>query len=221
MPTKVTSRAAKNSKSSPMEKAKSKDVKKTPAKSTNNKVSKPVGKSKSPLPTYKEMIIEGIASLGDRNGSSRQALKKHISGKYTLGEGFENHFNLAVRRGIESGEFSQPKGPSGPLKVVKKPAHPKTENTSEPKSRGAAKTNETEGAKRGKDSASKKVKEEEAPKPKERRRSSASSKSASTSKMSKKSSMQSKKPVSKISSKPIAKPVAKPVKSTARKVAVA
>lgn len=68
------------------------------------------------------MINEGIATLKDRNGSSRQALKKYIIGKYSVGDGFESRFNLAVRRGIESGDFSQPKGSSGPLKSVKKGA---------------------------------------------------------------------------------------------------
>ncbi|SCU89481.1 LAFA_0E18404g1_1 [Lachancea sp. 'fantastica'] len=217
MPTRVTNKAAKTSKNSSAEKMKSKEPKKAPVKTANNKVTKPVGKSKSPLPTYKEMIIEGIASLGDRNGSSRQALKKHISGKYSLGEGFENHFNLAVRRGIESGEFSQPKGPSGPLKVVKKPVHPKSETTADAKSRTTSKTIETEPPKRRRESVSKKPKEEENSKVKERRRSSASSKSAPAHKVGKKAPMQAKK----TTSRPPAKSVAKPVKPAARKVAVA
>lgn len=65
------------------------------------------------------MIIEGILVLKERNGSSRQALKKYILEKYPVGDTFDSRFNLAIRKGIDSGEFAQPKGPSGPVKVVK------------------------------------------------------------------------------------------------------
>ncbi|SCV03224.1 LAMI_0H06436g1_1 [Lachancea mirantina] len=88
----------------------------------------------SELPTYKDMIIEGITSLSEKNGSSRQALKKYISTKYSMRDGFEARLNLAIRRGIETGAFTQPKGPSGPIKVnksnkVEKPLTEKTAGT--------------------------------------------------------------------------------------------
>ncbi|SCU93633.1 LAME_0F04478g1_1 [Lachancea meyersii CBS 8951] len=220
MPSRVTSKSPKsstkpNTKSS-AEKMNSKDTKKAAVKTTNKKVTKPTAKAKSPLPTYKEMIMEGIASLSERNGSSRQALKKHIAGKYAVGEGFENHFNLAVRRGIESGDFSQPKGPSGPLKVVKKPTNPKSEHP-ESKARTAVKEKEGEPTKRRRESVNKKSKEEETPKVRERRRSSASSKSSSANKVTKKPAVQSKKAATRF----MAKPVTKPVRSTARRIAAA
>ncbi|KAM3163667.1 Histone H1 [Lachancea thermotolerans] len=123
MPSRVETKAKQTRLNSAVSAVKQKDTNKPSvknAKPANKKVVKPSVKPKSPLPTYKDMIIEGIATLGERNGSSRQALKKYISAKYPVGEGFENRFNLAIRRGIDSGDFSQPKGSSGPLKAVKK-----------------------------------------------------------------------------------------------------
>ncbi|CUS20448.1 LAQU0S01e06810g1_1 [Lachancea quebecensis] len=137
MPSRVETKVKQTRSNSAVSAAKQKETTKSTvknAKPVNKKVTKPSAKPKPPLPTYKDMIAEGIAALGERNGSSRQALKKYISAKYPVGEGFENRFNLAIRRGIDSGDFSQPKGSSGPLKVVKKgfakPEHvntPKTE----------------------------------------------------------------------------------------------
>ncbi|KAF9142997.1 hypothetical protein BGX30_001590, partial [Mortierella sp. GBA39] len=39
-------------------------------------------KKESEHPPYKEMIIAALVHLKERNGSSRQALKKYISGNY-------------------------------------------------------------------------------------------------------------------------------------------
>lgn len=76
-----------------------------------------------------ELITEAIVSLAERGGSSRQALKSYIKEKYPVGDNFDSQFNLAVRRGLDTEFFSQPKGPAGSIKLVKKP---KSEETSKP-----------------------------------------------------------------------------------------
>lgn len=68
-----------------------------------------------------ELITEAIVALAERGGSSRQALKSFIKEKYPVGENFDTQFNLAVKRGLETEFFSQPKGPAGSIKLVKKP----------------------------------------------------------------------------------------------------
>ncbi|KAL1972254.1 hypothetical protein VTN31DRAFT_7473 [Thermomyces dupontii] len=75
--------------------------------------------------SYKDMIKEALLALKERNGSSRQSLKKYIlaNNKITLSEAaFNSQFNKAIKTGVEKGEFTQPKGPSGPLKLAKKDA---------------------------------------------------------------------------------------------------
>lgn len=78
---------------------------------------------------FTELITEAIVSLAERGGSSRQALKNYIKEKYAVGENFDSQFNLAVRRGIDSEYFAQPKGPAGSIKLVKKPKAEKAEKT--------------------------------------------------------------------------------------------
>lgn len=70
------------------------------------------------------MIIAALLHLKERNGSSRQALKKYISGNYKVGDNSDVHLNAAIKRGVETGDFTQPKGKSGPIKLAKK--EPKT-----------------------------------------------------------------------------------------------
>ncbi|AMD22723.1 HHL047Cp [Eremothecium sinecaudum] len=74
----------------------------------------------SPLPKYKDLIVEAVLSLGERGGSSRQAIKKYIKDKYPVGTNFDGQFNLAVKRGLDAGELSQPKGPAGSIKLLKR-----------------------------------------------------------------------------------------------------
>lgn len=105
------------------------------SKKSAKKVSKSVKPAKKPAEaskSYKELITEGLIELKDRKGASRLALKKFIKSRYPkLGSStsFDLHFNNAVKKGVESGEFEQPKGHSGPLKLTKKttekPAAPK------------------------------------------------------------------------------------------------
>lgn len=65
------------------------------------------------------MIIAALVHLKERNGSSRQALKKYISGNYKVGDSSDQHLNAAIKRGVDAGDFTQPKGKSGPIKLAK------------------------------------------------------------------------------------------------------
>ncbi|RLV89681.1 hypothetical protein JA1_005054 [Spathaspora sp. JA1] len=67
------------------------------------------------------MIKSAVVALKERNGSSRQALKKYVQSNNDIKTGnFDALFNTALRKGVETGDFLQPKGPSGPVKVAKK-----------------------------------------------------------------------------------------------------
>ncbi|KAI9827088.1 MAG: hypothetical protein M1826_006452 [Phylliscum demangeonii] len=75
--------------------------------------------------SYKDMIKDAILSLKDRNGSSRQAIKKYVLANNTLNttsKAFDSLFNRSVKTGVDAGDFTQPKGPSGPVKLAKKDA---------------------------------------------------------------------------------------------------
>ncbi|KAG7662919.1 uncharacterized protein J8A68_003545 [[Candida] subhashii] len=77
--------------------------------------------STAPKVTYKDMIKSAIVTLKERNGSSRQAIKKYVQANNDLkAANFDALFNAALRRGVETGDFLQPKGPSGPVKLAKK-----------------------------------------------------------------------------------------------------
>ncbi|KAK9452763.1 linker histone H1 and H5 family-domain-containing protein [Dipodascopsis uninucleata] len=77
--------------------------------------------SASEHPAYKDMIKEAILTLKERNGSSRQALKKYIQSNFKIkAANFETQFNAALKRGVAAGDFVQPKGPSGTVKLQKK-----------------------------------------------------------------------------------------------------
>lgn len=98
----------------------SKPVKKSAPKPVKKQIKKPV--EAEPAKSYKELISEGIESMKDRKGTSRPALKKFIREKYpklALSPNFDLYFNNAVKKGVESGDFDQPKGPSGTLKLIK------------------------------------------------------------------------------------------------------
>ncbi|KAI5958765.1 hypothetical protein CANMA_004182 [Candida margitis] len=79
--------------------------------------------SASNAKSYKVMIKEAISTLKERNGSSRQALKKYVQSNNDIkGNNFDSLFNSALKKGVDLGEFLQPKGPSGPVKLNKKAA---------------------------------------------------------------------------------------------------
>ncbi|KAI8869582.1 histone H1/H5, partial [Ramicandelaber brevisporus] len=70
--------------------------------------------------TYLEMIKAGIIELKERKGSSRQALKKYIEANFHIeADKLANPFNMALRKGVETGVLEQPNGPSGPVKLAK------------------------------------------------------------------------------------------------------
>ncbi|EEH23462.1 hypothetical protein PABG_05673 [Paracoccidioides brasiliensis Pb03] len=97
-------------------------------------------KPSAPLPTLP-------TELKERNGSSRQALKKYVHNNnkitVTSQSAFDAQFNRAVKSGVEKGEFTQPKGPSGPLKLAKKEA---TKPAAKPAAKKAAKPAATKKA---------------------------------------------------------------------------
>ncbi|KGO65388.1 Winged helix-turn-helix transcription repressor DNA-binding [Penicillium italicum] len=80
----------------------------------------------APHTSYRDMIKDAIVSLKERNGSSRQAIKKYVQANnkinVTSQSVFDSQFNKAIKAGVEKNEFTQPKGPSGPLKLAKKDA---------------------------------------------------------------------------------------------------
>lgn len=66
------------------------------------------------------MITSAISTLKARNGSSRQAVIKWVQENYDIkNSAFRTMVNTAIRKGVEAGKFAQPKGPSGPIKLVK------------------------------------------------------------------------------------------------------
>lgn len=151
--------------------------KKSPAAGTTKKAA--AGPSH---PSYKDMIKEAILTLKERNGSSRPAIKKYIlaNNKSTASTPavFDSQFNKALRTGVEKGDFTQPKGPSGTVKLAKKetakpaassekkPAAAKkdgTTKTAAPKKRGPPKKTPTKAAEPKKATTTKKA---AAPKPK-------------------------------------------------------
>jgi histone H1/5 len=94
--------------------------------------------------SYRDMIKDAIVNLKERNGSSRQAIKKYVASnnKITVASqtAFDAQFNKAIKSGVEKGEFTQPKGPSGPLKLAKKEAKPAPKPAAKAASKAAPKT---------------------------------------------------------------------------------
>ncbi|CAD6564730.1 MAG: hypothetical protein ASARMPREDX12_002389 [Alectoria sarmentosa] len=78
----------------------------------------------APHASYKDMIKEAIIALKERNGSSRPSLKKYLKANHkNLASSdaiFDTQFNKAIKSGVEKGDFAQPKGPSGTVKLAKK-----------------------------------------------------------------------------------------------------
>ncbi|ODV87587.1 hypothetical protein CANARDRAFT_174618 [[Candida] arabinofermentans NRRL YB-2248] len=88
--------------------------------------------------SYKDLIADAIKTLKERNGSSRQAIKKYIAANFSAPTtNFDSQFNLAIKRGVTTGLFIQPKGPSGPVKLNK--AIPEKKVVAKPKKAPVAK----------------------------------------------------------------------------------
>lgn len=106
--------------------------------------------SKKAAPTahasYRDMIKDAIVNLKERNGSSRQAIKKYVTSNnkvtFASQSAFDAQFNKAIKTGVEKGEFTQPKGPSGPVKLAKKDAavKPAAKPVAKPAAKSTTKT---------------------------------------------------------------------------------
>ena len=59
-------------------------------------------------PKYIDMIVSAIKALGDKSGSSRQAINKYIVQEYKLTE--NNHHSAMLKQALKRGS-----GPNGPL----------------------------------------------------------------------------------------------------------
>ena len=130
--TKTTSKGKKPATSKGKEKSTSKAaIKKTTAK-----------KEEASSKSYSELIIEGLTALKERKGSSRPALKKFIKENYPIvgsASNFDLYFNNAIKKGVEAGDFEQPKGPAGAVKLAKKKSpEVKKEKEVSPKPKQAA-----------------------------------------------------------------------------------
>ncbi|GFF27025.1 histone H1 [Aspergillus udagawae] len=66
--------------------------------------------------SYRDMIKDAILNLKERNGSSRQSIKKYVLANNKIAfasqAAFDSQFNKAIKAGVEKGEFTQPKGKS-------------------------------------------------------------------------------------------------------------
>ncbi|CAD6651158.1 BAG_1a_G0053540.mRNA.1.CDS.1 [Saccharomyces cerevisiae] len=130
--TKTTSKGKKPATSKGKEKSTSKAaIKRTTAK-----------KEEASSKSYRELIIEGLTALKERKGSSRPALKKFIKENYPIvgsASNFDLYFNNAIKKGVEAGDFEQPKGPAGAVKLAKKKSpEVKKEKEVSPKPKQAA-----------------------------------------------------------------------------------
>ncbi|KAL9137825.1 MAG: hypothetical protein Q9175_000959 [Cornicularia normoerica] len=97
----------------------------------------------APHASYKDMIKEAILALKERNGSSRPSLKKYLKANHkNLASSdaiFDTQFNKAIKSGVQKGDFAQPKGPSGTVKLAKKEAVAKPAAASTKEKKPAAK----------------------------------------------------------------------------------
>ncbi|CAI4770961.1 AVN_HP_G0115330.mRNA.1.CDS.1 [Saccharomyces cerevisiae] len=135
-PKKSTIKTTSKGKKPVTSKGKEKSTSKAAIKKTTAKKEEASSKS------YRELIIEGLAALKERKGSSRPALKKFIKENYPIvgsASNFDLYFNNAIKKGVEAGDFEQPKGPAGAVKLAKKKSpEVKKEKEVSPKPKQAA-----------------------------------------------------------------------------------
>jgi len=128
-----------------------------PPKKTETKsegAAAPKAKSSGSQHTYQDMITDAITALKDRNGSSRQSLKKYVRANNTINATdamFDSLFNTALKKGVDKGVFEQPKGPSGGTKLAKKAAKPAAPKKAAAHKKAAATKKETKEAKEPKE----------------------------------------------------------------------
>ena len=72
-------------------------------------------------PPFSEMIATAIKDLADKKGSSRIAIKRHILAKFKLEDTKANNtwLNLALRRGVTSGQLTPNKHHAGLFRILK------------------------------------------------------------------------------------------------------
>ena len=61
-------------------------------------------------PKYNDMIKAAVLALNERNGSSRQAIVKHIKANYKVGDNAGVHVKLALKRMVTVKLLVQTKG---------------------------------------------------------------------------------------------------------------
>ena len=82
------------------------------------------GAEKSSHPPFNDMVLETIATLRERRGSSRQKIVKFIGENYDVGAAYERQVNLALKRGVSRGTLLQVRGvgATGSFKINKEKA---------------------------------------------------------------------------------------------------
>ncbi|EGG13855.1 histone H1 [Cavenderia fasciculata] len=78
-------------------------------KSTSSTKKAPAAKKTPSHPPYFDMISAAIAHYKDRTGSSIHAIKKYMEENYTLGDNWETHFKVQLKRAKEDGKLVQVK----------------------------------------------------------------------------------------------------------------
>lgn len=80
-------------------------------------------------PKYIEMIVNAIKALGEKSGSSRQAINKYIVKEYKLTE--NNHHNAMLKQALQRGSSAsgplvhkKGKGAAGSFKITPAPIKP-------------------------------------------------------------------------------------------------
>ena len=83
-----------------------------------------VGAEKSSHPPFNDMVLETIATLRERRGSSRQKIVKFIGENYDVGAAYERQVNMALKRGVSRGTLLQVRGmgATGSFKLNKEKA---------------------------------------------------------------------------------------------------
>ncbi|CCD24967.1 histone H1/H5 family protein NDAI_0E01510 [Naumovozyma dairenensis CBS 421] len=147
----------------------------TKRKKASNKKSTEAETLSESTKSYKNLIKDAIRDLNERKGSSRMALKKHLKSQnpnFETTTNFDHFFNSALKKGVDGGEFIQPKGPSGtvmlpkPAGKVTKSKTPKSTNDSKSTKEHKSKVTKPKSTTNKKTSMNKKV---EKPKTKPKR----------------------------------------------------
>lgn len=87
------------------------------AKPKSSRVVRP----RSNHPTYANMVREAITFMKNRKGSSRQAIERYVTSKWTLGKTSHTRLNTTLNRMVKDNWLLQPKGrgANGSFKINK------------------------------------------------------------------------------------------------------